>query len=484
MRRGPQLITYPDSLGGDLRALERVLEGPLGGAFSGLHILPPFPSSGDRGFAPVTYDQLDPAFGTWEDIARLARRFDVALDLIVNHVSRRSAEFADFERRGRASPHADLFLTLDKVWPGGEPRPEDVALVHRRRPLPWSTYRVAATGVQERVWTTFGRDDPSEQIDLDVASAPARRHLAEQLARFAAHGVRLVRLDAVGYVVKRPGTTCFMVQPGTDQFLGWARSVAEPLGLELLAEVHAPRPVQRHLAKDGQRAYDFVLPGLVLHAFLTGSTEALGRHLATSGDHQVTTLDSHDGVPVQPDLDGVLTTAELRALVDACLARGANLSRLFTTAHLPDPAFDAHQVNIAYRSALGDDQAHVAARAIQLFAPGIPQVYYGGLLAAENDLAAVERTGEGRAVNRHDFTIDELDAALGRPVVRRTLRLLRLRREHPAFTGRLRVTQAGSRLKLEWTRAGATAGLEVDLSTAEATITTSGAGEARSRGPV
>lgn len=484
MRRGPQLITYPDSLGGNLPALERLLEGPLGDAFSGLHILPPFPSSGDRGFAPITYERIDPTFGTWEDVARIARRFDVALDLIVNHVSRRSAEFADFERRGRASPQANLFLTLDKLWPGGEPRPEHVALIHRRRPRPWSTYRIATNGAEERVWTTFGRDDPSEQVDLDVASPAGRRHLASQLARFAGHGVRLVRLDAVGYVVKRPGTSCFMVQPGTDEFLGWARSVAEPLGLELLAEVHAPRTVQRRLAESGPWAYDFVLPGLVLHGFLTGSAEALGRHLTTSIDRQVTTLDSHDGIPVQPDLDGILTTAEAKALVDACLARGANLSRLFATAHLPDPAFDAHQVNIAYRSALGDDDAHVAARAIQLFAPGIPQVYYGGLLAAENDVSAVERTGEGRAVNRPDFTIDEVDAALERPVVRRTLRLLRLRRDHPAFTGRLRVTQAGSHLGLEWSRASATAVLDVDLATAAATISTSGAGEARSRGPV
>ena len=59
----PQLLTYPDSLGGDLRALGDLLEGPLAGIFRGVHVLPPFPSSGDRGFAPLTYDRIEPRFG-------------------------------------------------------------------------------------------------------------------------------------------------------------------------------------------------------------------------------------------------------------------------------------------------------------------------------------------------------------------------------------------------------------------------------------
>src|SRR5947209_11264296 len=108
----PQLVTYPDSLGGDLKTLWRLLDGPLAGLFRGVHILPPFPSSGDRGFAPVTYREIDPKFGTWDDIARIARRYDVLLDFMINHVSRHSAEFRDFERHGRASPSADMFVTL------------------------------------------------------------------------------------------------------------------------------------------------------------------------------------------------------------------------------------------------------------------------------------------------------------------------------------------------------------------------------------
>ena len=90
------------------------------GVFHGVHVLPPFPSSGDRGFAPLTYDQIDPRFGTWDDIGRLAEHHDVLLDLMINHISRQSREFEDFLRHGRASPYGDLFITLDKVWPDGD----------------------------------------------------------------------------------------------------------------------------------------------------------------------------------------------------------------------------------------------------------------------------------------------------------------------------------------------------------------------------
>src|SRR5205823_3079626 len=121
----PQLLTYPDSLGGDLRAVGALLDGPLDGLFRGVHILPPFPSSGDRGFAPVTYEDLDPRFGTWADIEHIARRHDVLLDVMINHISRQSPEFRDFQGHGRRSRHADLFVTLDKVWPAGDPPRDD-----------------------------------------------------------------------------------------------------------------------------------------------------------------------------------------------------------------------------------------------------------------------------------------------------------------------------------------------------------------------
>lgn len=469
----PQLLTYPDSLGGDLVALRQLLEGPLGGAFHGVHVLPPFPSSGDRGFAPVTYREIDPRFGSWDDVAGLAARHDVLLDLMINHISRRSPEFRDFERYGRSSTSANLFITLDKVWPGGVPPAGDIARIFLRKPkAPFSTVTVEETGARETVWTSFGTSEWSEQIDLDVTSAETRQLIRGWLEFFAAHGVAVVRLDAVGYVIKEPGTNCFMVEPGIWEFLAWITDVAGSVGLAVLPEVHDRYPTHERLSKRGFWTYDFVLPGLVLHAFETGLADRLAHHLDRSPDRQVTTLDCHDGIPIRPDLDGILEPDEMRTMAGWIRDRGGNVNRILSSGQAGE--VDVHQLNCTYFSAMGgDDERYLAARAIQLFAKGVPQVYYVGLLAGENDVVALERTGEGRAVNRHDYTVTEIQDALERPVVRRLLELVRLRNTHPAFDGTLEVTiDGGSSLSMHWCAGEASCRLTVDVATGRGTIDT------------
>lgn len=484
--RGVQLITYPDSLGGGLRALGEVLDEEFPGLFpGGVHVLPPFPSSGDRGFAPITYDEIDPAFGTWADLRRIGERTPVMLDVMVNHVSARSAQFRDYLARGGASPWADLFIPLEKVWPGGEPDAVDLERIFLRRARPWSTYGVGEPPVPTRVWTTFGREDPSEQVDVDARSPRFRGLVESWLARFAANGVRMVRLDAVGYLAKRAGTSCFMVQPDTEAILAWLDGLAARHGITLLPEVHARPEVAARLSARGSWAYDFQLPYRVLEALLLGDARRLAAHLASRPTRLVNTLDTHDGIPVKPDLDGRYGPADARRVVEICLERGGNLSRVVARDHQDPDGFDAHQVRGTLYSLLGrDDDAYIAARAVQLFAPGVPQVYYVGLLAGENDAAAAERTGDGRSVNRHDYTRDEIRAARRRPVVRRLERLVRLRNGHPAFVGEFRAELTGPHsLRLAWCAGEARAALSVDLLRRESRVELTGATD-RSNGLV
>jgi sucrose phosphorylase len=474
----PQLLTYPDSLGGDLPAIGRLLDGPLRGLFTGVHVLPPFPSSGDRGFAPLAYDEIDPRFGTWDDIRAIAERHDVLLDLMINHLSRQSAQFRDFERRGRRSPSADLFVTLDKVWPGGEPPAADVARIFLRKPdAPFSTITIEETGEPERLWTSFGSADWSEQIDLDVASPATRSLVTGWLRSLASHGVRIVRLDAVGYVIKKPGTSCFMVEPEIYAFLDWITGVAGGLGLVVLPEVHDRPSTHAHLAEHGFWTYDFMLPGLVLDAFATGGAGRLAEHLARSPERQFTTLDCHDGIPVRPDLDGLLEPDAMFELAERVRSRGGNVNRILSMGH--SDGVDVHQLNCTYYSALAcDDDRYLAARAIQLFAKGVPQIYYVGLLAGENDTAAVERTGEGRAINRHDYRLDEIEEAIRRPVVRRLFDLVRLRNTHPAFDGELSVLAPdAASLRMHWRNGDASLALEVDLSSGRMAVVDHGRSE-------
>jgi sucrose phosphorylase len=464
LRQAPQLLTYADSLGGDLRAIRALLDGPLEGVFGGIHVLPPFPSSGDRGFAPITYRRIDPRFGSWDDIAALARDHDVCLDLMVNHISRRGDEFRAFEQHGRAAPSADLFITLDKVWPSGRPPASDVARIFLRKPHdPFTTFDIEASRTQETIWTTFGFGGVVEQVDLDLQSEATRRLIAEWLSLFASNGVRIVRLDAVGYVVKKPGTSCFMVEPEIWDVMAWLRDLAQDVGLAILPEVHDVYETHEKLSARGYWTYDFVLPALLLQAFESGEVSRLASHLARSPERQFTMLDCHDGIPVRPDLDGILAHDEMTALADRILERGGNVNRILSDSHRDD--VDVHQLNCTYYSALGeDDDRYLAARAIQLFARGIPQLYYVGLLAGANDHEAVASTGEGRAINRHDFSAAEIETALHRPIVQRLLDLLRLRGTHPAFDGRLtvEVPSAGT-IRMVWTSGDERCALEVDV---------------------
>lgn len=461
-----QLITYPDSLGGDLKKLHQVLRGPFADLFEGgIHILPPFPSSGDRGFAPLTYLEIEPAFGTWEEIRSIGEEFDVLVDLMVNHISRQSPYFQDFLEKGRASAYADLFITLDKIWENGEPVRADIEKMFLRRPVPYSGFTTGVDGKEEKVWTTFGKTDPSEQIDLDVCSPLTRELLRKFFENFKEQKVKIVRLDAVGYVIKKLGTSCFFVEPEIYEFLGWIKTMADSLDIELLPEVHAHHSIQSKLSEYGCWIYDFILPYRVLEALTGRSNTALYSYLQTRPHKQFTMLDCHDGIPVKPDLDELIDTKEARELVDLCEERGANLSLILSEEHKAQDGFDVHQIRCTYYSALNeDDDAYLAARAIQFFTPGIPQVYYVGLLAGANDLEQVALTGEGREINRHNYTLEEIAEGLEREVVKRLMKLIRFRNTYSAFGGTFRVLEAVTdEIRLMWEQDGKYCRLFINL---------------------
>lgn len=461
-----QLITYPDSMGGDLKALNHVLNKHFTDIFKGgVHILPPFPSSGDRGFAPLTYLEIEPQFGSWEDIREIGGTFDVLVDLMVNHISRQSAYFQDFLEKGRRSAYADYFITLDKLWENGEPVQADIDKMFLRRPLPYSAFTIKDTGEVERVWTTFGKSDPSEQIDLDVQSGQVKQLLTDFFINFKKNNVKIVRLDAVGYVIKKLGTSCFFVEPDIYEFLDWIKGLADSLDIELLPEVHAHHSVQNKLAEHGFWIYDFILPYRILDTLVNKSSNDLLDYLKNRPAKQFTMLDCHDGIPVKPDLDGLIDTKKASELVGICTERGSNLSLILSDEHKDEDGFDVHQIRCSYYSVLNaDDDAYLAARAIQFFTPGIPQVYYVGLLAGKNDEERVKETGEGREINRHNYSLEEIDGALQQDVVQRLLRLIRFRNEYEAFQGDFRVLDSSAHeVRLEWVKADKKCTLHVDL---------------------
>lgn len=475
-----QLIAYADRLsGGGFRQLQALLDGPLAGLFGGVHLLPFFwPMDGaDAGFDPIDHTQVDPRLGSWDDVRALAQRTDIMADLIVNHVSTRSPQFIDLLERGDASAYAFLFLTYGRVFPDGATEAELLKIYRPRPGLPFTKMRLN-DGAERLFWTTF----TPEQIDIDVRSAPGKQYLAQILNRLHEAGIRAIRLDAAGYAIKKRGTGCFMI-PETFVFIGELTDRARKLGIEVLVEIHSHHREQIEIAKLVDRVYDFALPPLVLHALYTGGTRRLKQWLAISPRNAVTVLDTHDGIGVidaggdrrSPDgPPGLLTPEQIDGLVETIHQRSAGQSREATGAAANN--LDLYQVNCTYYDALGrSDEDYLIARAIQFFAPGIPQVYYVGLLAGLNDLDLLRRTGVGRDINRHYYTRAEFDAQLRAPVVCSLFELIRFRNTHAAFGGDFHLHNSDDNsLAMEWRKAADWARLDIDLCNRYAAISYSG----------
>lgn len=465
MRNQVQLITYADRFGGQTIAqLRELLAGPLAGVFGGIHLLPFFdPIDGtDAGFDPIDHTRVDPRLGDWGDVAALARELPVMADVIVNHVSSASAQFADWSRRGSASPHDGLFLTYDAVFPAGASE-RDLLSIYRPRPGLPLTGMTLASGERRVLWTTF----TPQQIDIDVLHPQGSAYLQSVLEALAGGGVTMVRLDAVGYAIKQPGTSCFMT-PATFEFIAAFADRARALGLEVLVEVHSHHRRQLEIARHVDWVYDFALPPLVLHAIFNASAVPLAGWIAQRPHNALTVLDTHDGIgiiDIGPDAGdregrpGLVPPEELDHLVETIHAHSGGASRAATGAAASN--LDLYQVNCTFYDALGrDDRAYLLARALQFFLPGIPQVYYVGLLSGHNDVALLARTGVGRDINRHRYDRAEVLRELQRPVVQDLLALIRLRNEHPAFAGRFTLAEAGARtLTLEWRNGPAVATL-------------------------
>lgn len=465
------LITYPDSMGRNLIELRQILKDVIGEAVGGVHLLPFFPSSGDRGFAPMTYRQVDKSFGGWRDIEALSRDYYLMFDYMINHISARSEYYQDFLEHKDASPYQDLFLRYRNFWEGGEPTKRQVDAIYKRKPrAPYVTARFR-DGSEEKVWCTFDE----EQIDIDVRTDTAKRFIQENLAFLAQKGAAVIRLDAFAYATKKAGTSCFFLEPQVWELLQSCEEILKPYGTQLLPEIHEHYQIQMKIADRGHWIYDFALPMMLLHAVYSGQTRYLKHWLDISPRKQFTTLDTHDGIGVV-DVRDLLPEAEIHRTREQIYRCGANVKKIYSTAAYQN--LDIYQINCTYYSALGNrDDAYLLARAVQFFAPGIPQVYYVGLLAGKNDIELLEMTKVGRDINRHYYTKSEVEQEARRPVVAFLMQMMRLRNRHRAFdldSAFIMPDCGEDKLVIQREKTGAYARLEADFSAMKFTIRYSG----------
>lgn len=321
------------------------------------------------------------------------------------------------------------------------------------------------------------------QMDLNIKSPLVWEFYDNTLKTLAGYGAKIVRLDAFAYAPKEPGEKNFLNEPGTWDLLEKVRELADKYNLTLLPEIHASYGEKNYeqIAEKGYMTYDFFLPGLIIDALESGDGKHLSdwaKELIEKDIHTVNMLGCHDGIPLL-DLKGLLSEERIQNLIDTVVGRGGYVKDLHGQKNM------YYQVNATYYSALGEDDAKMLlARALQLFMPGKPQIWYLDLFAGKNDHEAVKRAGAGghKEINRTNLTTEQMGEALKKPIVARQLELLRFRSTCPAFAkeSRIMINSDGNKMEFTWENDGYQAKLMADLKTFEFAITeTAPDGQAR-----
>ncbi|MFK7954445.1 MAG: sucrose phosphorylase [Ekhidna sp.] len=465
MENKVQLISYANRFGEkDISSFHEFLKKELKGKVEGVHLLPFFyPIDGaDAGYDPHDNRVVDHRIGDWDAVRKLSGDFPTTVDLIINHISDKSSEFQDVLKKGSASDYYELFLTKEKVF-DGLANEEDVNKIYRPRPNRPFSLRQLESGEKVEFWTTFSH----KQIDIDVHSSKGKQYINSVLEVFSENGIKTIRLDAVGYSIKKAGTSCFMI-PETYIFIQEVVQKAHQHGIEVLVEVHAHHKEQIKISEHTDYVYDFALPPLVLHSLFSSDFSRLKHWLSISPRNCITVLDTHDGIGVMDAAPsdgeaGLLTNEELNELVETIHNNSKGESKKATGAAASN--LDLYQVNCTYYDALGkNDLKYIMARAIQFFVPGVPQVYYGGLIAHENDMQLLEHTNIGRDINRPHLSYDCIKQKIEQPVVKNLLELMELRNSHPSFQGSFTLHNTDeSLLKIRWEKDQYYSELLVDL---------------------
>ena len=305
------------------------------------------------------------------------------------------------------------------------------------------------------------------QMDLNIKSPKVWEHYDNTLKTLASYGARIVRLDAFAYAPKEPGERNFLNEPGTWDLLEQVRELADKYGVKLLPEIHASYGEKIHelVASKGYMIYDFFLPGLLIDALERRSGILLAQWAQELLDKKmwaVNMLGCHDGIPML-DLKGLLEGDQIQNLIDTIVERGGYIKNLHGQKNM------YYQVNATYFSALGEDEKKMLmARAIQLFMPGKPQVWYLDLFGGKNDHEAVKLAGPGghKEINRSNLSLERIDEEITSPLFRDQVELLRMRNSCPAFhpEAKISVTCTDAHLlEISWEYNGSRASISADL---------------------
>ncbi|MDW2743228.1 sugar phosphorylase [Atlantibacter subterraneus] len=437
------LITYADQFSASnektLKTFGRFYNDYLASAFPLVHFLPFYPWTSDDGFSVKDYHQVSPDYGDWCDINILKHSTRLMFDFVCNHMSAESEWFKGYLNHD--PEYQDFFIAVDPDV--------DLSAVTRPRALPLLTPFTFANGETKLVWTTFSAD----QVDLNFANPNVMLAMVDVLIHYLEQGADYIRLDAVGFMWKTPGTSCIHLE-NSHLLVKLFRAIADKVapGTIIVTETNVPHKDNVSYLGNGDdeahMVYQFPLPPLVLHAIRTQSVSVLKKWasvLPSKGDGRTTWfnfLASHDGIGLNP-LRGIIGEQDILSLVEMLEKDGAKVN----WKNNPDGTRSPYELNVTYMDALTppdcDDNERLArfvlAHALLLTFPGVPAIYIQSVLGSRNDYQGVERLGYNRAINRQKYREAEIERLIAQPenLRARTLetltQLIAVRQRHRAF---------------------------------------------------
>ncbi|EIA20745.1 sugar phosphorylase [Listeria fleischmannii] len=435
------LITYGDQFYKEdektLATFQMFFYKYLKNAFELVHILPFYPYSSDDGFSVIDYKEVNPKLGDWREIKALANSTRLMFDFVCNHISKESHWFKEYLA---GNPEYEAFF-IDL------PADTDLSQVTRPRATPLLTPFSKKDGSNVNIWTTFSDD----QIDLNFENPEVLYQMVDVLLFYLEEGASYVRLDAVGFMWKEPGTTSIHL-PKTHEIIKLFRQIvdmAKP-GTVLITETNVPhRDNISYFGNndEAQMVYQFPLPPLVLHAIKNGRASILSDWASKiETPFKQTTyfnfLASHDGIGLNP-IRGIVPEDEILSLVHLLEEEGA----LVSYKENPDGTKSPYEVNVTYMDALNqksdeDDlrlKRFLVAHSILLTIPGVPAVYVQSVLGSRNDYEGVEKTQHNRSINRKKYEYDVITSELAEETSLRhktfdaLTKLIQFRKNEPLF---------------------------------------------------
>ena len=434
------LITYGDTLISDeqnpLATLHTFAGQYLKEGVSTIHFLPFFPFSSDDGFSVMDFFLINPELGNWDDVRSFHAEFELMFDFVINHFSARSQWFRNYLER---KPGYDEFaIAVDPAT--------DLSMVTRPRSLPLLTEFERSDGSRVHLWTTFSAD----QIDFNYESLDVLEKMVKALLFYVEQGATVLRLDAIAYLWKEPGTNCIHL-PQTHDMVKLFRAILNMVAPQVIIITETNVPHAENISYFGngrdeaQMVYNFTLPPLLFYTFLKADATELSRWAGTLDlESESTTFfnftASHDGIGVRP-LEGILPPEEVALLIEAVKANGGQVSYKRN----PDGSDSPYELNITYVDAILADpdseqaQKFLASQSIQYALPGVPATYIHSLLGSRNWSEGVRQTDRARTINREKLSVDAVTADLENPESFRSkvfypyMQMIKIRRQQPAF---------------------------------------------------